>query len=104
VDMTNPALTITAPTGGSYSGAGNVTVNWTIAPTQSSGEYGVWLYNGVTWYFSQLLAAPATSASVALGTIPQASGYYAVVAWRPNVGTGDFVSWGTSSGSFTITP
>ena len=102
--MPNPALTVTAPTGGSYSQAGNVPVTWTINPTQTSGEYGVWLYDGATWYFSQLLAAPATSASVALSGIPQASGYYAVVAWRPNVGTGAFVAWGTGSGSFTVIP
>ncbi len=103
VNATAPVLTITAPVGGSYSQSGSVTVTWND-PT-ANGEYGVWLYNGVTWYYSQLVAAngaAADSALVSLAGIPVGT-YQAVIAYRPNLGTGPFVSWATSPGTFAVT-
>jgi len=35
--------------------------------------------------------------------VPLGSGYQAIVAWRPTAGSGDWVSFGTSPGSFTVT-
>jgi hypothetical protein len=97
-----PVLTITAPTGGSYTQGSNLTVSWNTSPTLTTGQFGVWLYDGTTWTYSQLVAAGGSnSATVALSVSP-GSTYQAVVAYRPNAGIGAFVAWATSS-IFTVT-
>jgi len=35
--------------------------------------------------------------------VPAGSGYQAIVAWRPTVGSGAWVAFGTQTGSFTVT-
>ena len=41
--------------------------------------------------------------SVALD-VPAGTGYQAIVAWRPTAGSGSWVSFGTQTGAFTVTP
>ena len=104
VDAIPPSLTVTDPTGGSYTQGTTLTVTWSDA--RADGEYGVWLYGGGTWYYSQLVAAngaASDSATVTL-SVPPGSGYQAVIAYRPNIGTGAFVAWATSPGYFAVTP
>jgi hypothetical protein len=104
VDMAAPVLSVTALSGGYYSQASDFAISWTTTPGQDTGEYGVWLYDGTSWYLSQLVAAPANTATVGLGSVLEAGSYCAVVAYRPHSGIGAFVSWATSPDSFVVTP
>ena len=103
-----PSLTVTAPTGtGSYAAASNLTVSWTSTAAVSTGEFGVWARSsGGGWYIGKLVTAGGgTSFSTALSLdVPVGTGYQAIVAWRPTVGSGSWSSFGTSPGVFAVTP
>jgi len=102
VNSVPPTLTITAPTGSStYDYGDTLTVSWND-PT-ANGEYGVWLTNGTTWYYSQLVAANGATLDSANMTLTVQDGtYQAVIAYRQNVGVGPWVAWATSPGTVTV--
>ena len=103
-----PTLTVTAPTGsGSYAVGAALTVSWAANVAVSSGEFGVWARSsGGSWYIGKLVAASGgTSFTTNLTlSVPAGSGYQAIVGWRPTAGSGSWSSFGTSPGSFTVTP
>ena len=103
-----PALTLTisAPTGtSSYVAGSTLTVNWTSSPALASGEFGVWARSAAgSWYIGKLVAAgggTSFTTSVTLD-VPAASGYQAIVAWRPTAGSGSWLAFGTQTGSFAV--
>jgi hypothetical protein len=100
-------ITVTAPTGSATYAQGSVlTVAWTTSlAAPVGGEFSVWArIPGGTWYGGQLVAASGLAAySTALTLdMPLGSGYQALVGWRPTAGSGDWVTWGVSPGSFTV--
>jgi len=111
VDATAPTITITQPSGtGSYNDTQSVVANWTTNQTLSGGQFGIWVHSGSDgWYVTTLISAIGTagtvySATLPLSTVPDGAGNQVVVAYRPVVGTGAFMSWATSPGSFTVLP
>ena len=102
-----PSITVTAPTGTTtYAQGSLLTVSWTTSPAAAAGEFGLWARSASGgWYGGQLVAASGLAAYSTTLTldVPPGSGYQAIVAWRPTAGSGDWVSSGTSPGSFTVT-
>ena len=98
----NPVLTFTSPSGLlGYPAGSSLALAWTSDQTLSYGQFGVWLRSASgNWYLRQLLALDGTnsySATINLTGIP--SGFYqAVIGYRPQMGSGDWVSWATSYG------
>ena len=111
VDALAPQITISAPDGiESWSDADSVLANWTTDQDLGGGEFGVWVrsFDGVGWYVTTLVPAAGTTGTVynallPLSTVPDGSGYQVIVAYRPVVGTGAWMSWSTSPGSFSVT-
>ena len=101
------SLKITAPTGtSSYAVGAGLTVSWTTSSAVSAGEFGVWVRSPAGGWYAAKLVPVAGSTSYTTGLIlavPAGSGYQAIVAYRPTVGSGAWSSWGTSPGSFTVT-
>ena len=98
---------VTAPTGtGSYAVGASLTVSWLTSSSVFGGEWGLWARSaGGNWYIAKLV--PAGGGVVSFTTdltlaVPPGSGYQAIVAYRPTAGSGDWISWGTSPGSFTV--
>ena len=106
-NQANPTLTISAPTGTSSHVAGStLTVNWTASSAVGVGEFGIWARSAAGgWYIATLVpASGGTTYTTGLTlNVPVGSGYQAIVAWRPTVGSGAWGSWATSPGSFTVT-
>jgi len=106
VNMSAPVLTMVFPSGsGTYAVGDGVPVSWN-SPALDTGEFGLWLRSPEgDWYWHPPLI-PATGADYYYSpvplTVPSGTGYQAVVAWRPVVGTGAFVSWAESPGTFTV--
>ena len=102
-----PMISVTAPTGSaSYAQYDSLTVSWTTSSATASGEFCVWLRSSSGgWYAAKLWpAGGGTSFGTSLVLdVPAGSGYQAIVAWRPTAGSGAWVSWGTSPGSFIVT-
>jgi C1A family cysteine protease len=105
VVASDPVLTVTAPTSGSYTAGNALTVNWTSDQALPSGEFEVWLRSSTGgWYIGQTVAASggtSFSTSVTL-SVPAGSGYQPIVAYRPTAGSGTWGSWSTGAGSFTV--
>ena len=102
-----PVITVTAPAGSTthYQGS-SLTVSWTTSPAPTAGEFGVWARSAAgDLYIERLLAAGGGTSfyTFLVLDVPLGSGYQAIVAWRPTAGSGDWVSFGTSPGSFTVT-
>ena len=101
-----PHMTVTAPTGtGTYDVWSSLTVSWTTTRV-TSGEFGVWVQSPArVEYVPRIVPVNGgASYSTALTLVmPAGSGYRAVVAWRPTIGTGDWTEPTTSPGSFTVT-
>jgi len=102
-----PVITVTAPAGSTthYQGS-SLTVSWTTDPAATGGEFGVWARSAAgDFYIERLLAAGGGTSfyTFLVLDVPLGSGYQAIVAWRPTAGSGDWVSFGTSPGSFTVT-
>ena len=99
-------INVTAPTGlRSYHFAASLTVSWTTGSAVSSGEFGVWArsaYGG--WYIGKSVAANGSSSYATTLTllVPFGSGYQAIVAYRPTLGSGAWTTFGTSPGWFTV--
>ena len=100
-------ISVTAPTGtGSYAVGASLTVSWLTSSSVFGGEWGIWARSaGGSWYIAKLV--PAGGGVVSFTTdltlaVPPGSGYQAIVAYRPTAGSGDWISWGTSPGSFTV--
>ncbi len=111
VDATAPTVTITQPSGiASYTSAQSVLASWTTNQTLSGGEFGLWVRSGAGgWYVTTLVPATGSagtpySTSLPLSSVPAGSGNQVIISYRPVVGTGAFMSWATSPGSFTVTP
>ncbi len=106
-DSAAVSLQITAPTGtSSYAVGAGLTVSWTTSSAVSAGEFGVWVRSPAGGWYAAKLVPVAGSTSYTTGLIlavPAGSGYQAIVAYRPTVGSGAWSSWGTSPGSFTVT-
>ena len=102
-----PLIAVTAPTGtGSYAAGDSLTVGWTTSNVAADGEFDLWVRSPAGgWYAAKLVPAGAGGSLTTTLTlaVPGGSGYQAIVAWRPTAGSGDWVSWGTSPGSFTVT-
>jgi len=104
VNVEPPTLNVTAPIAGdSYTQGTSMAVRWETSAL-TTGEYGVWLHDGTSWYFRQFLEASGDDDPVVtvLLDVPPATTYQAVVAYRPNVGVGDWVSWAANPGTFTV--
>ena len=106
---TTPVTTISTPSGSSsYAKGASVTVKWTTNIAISDGEFGVWARSGSQNWYDYKPVTPNGSNSYILGltldTAVAGSGYNAIVAWRPIAGSGTWGSWGTSPGTFTVTP
>ena len=102
--VTPPTLTVSAPTG-RYAVGSSITVSWTSSPALAFGEFGVWARSATGWYAAKLAtvgSGTSFSTPIALD-VPPGSGYQAIVAWRPTVGSGTWVSFGTQTGSFAVT-
>jgi Divergent InlB B-repeat domain/FG-GAP-like repeat len=102
-----PTLTVTVPAGRAayQSGDGSVGVYWTSDQALSVGEFGIWARSASgNWYVAQLLAASGGTSfntSLPLSGVP-AGWYQAIVAYRPTVGSGSWMSFATSPGVFSI--
>jgi len=101
-----PVITITNPTGtGSYVAGSSLTVNWTSSVALASGEFGLWARSASGWYAAKLVAAGGGTSFTSDLTldVPTGGGYQVVVAYRPTVGSGAWVSFATQTGSFAVT-
>ena len=110
VDATAPVVTVTQPSGGSYTTSQSVTANWTTSTALAAGgQFGLWVRSGSGgWYATTLVPATGTagalySTSLPLSTVPTGIGNEVIIAYRPVAGTGAFMSWATSPGVFAVT-
>jgi hypothetical protein len=109
VDMPAPVLTVTEPIGGSYAQAGNVTATWNAdTALAAGGEFGAWVRSSTgDWYATTLVPTDGGAdytTMLPLTSVPAVPGNEVIVGYRPVAGSGAFMSWATSSGSFTVTP
>ncbi len=101
-------IAITTPTGTqSYAKNSIVPVSWTGL---AGGEYNVWLRSKDAkgadhWDDKSKMAGGETTTHSASITLSEdlASGYQVVIGWRPVSGSGDWTSYGSQTGSFSIT-
>jgi len=107
VDAVAPTITVNA-TGAAYTTAQSVDVTWTTNQTLAGGEFGLWVRSGSGgWYVTTLVPAAGSagtpySTALPLASVPVGSGNQVIIAYRPVAGTGGFMSWATSPGSFTL--
>jgi len=106
-----PLVTVATPAfplGAGYPVHSTLTVSWTVSGAPAAGAFRIWARGGGdAWY---RLSAPDVPASGA-GAYGQAvtldvaagPGYQIVVAWSA-LGAAPWSGWGTSSGSFAVTP
>ncbi len=106
IGTTAPTITITAPIGtGGYASTQSVTASWTTNTALAGGEFGVWVRSSSDdWFATKLVAATGSRFSTDLSVtgVPSGRDYQVIVAYRPVAGTGDFMSWATSPGSFSV--
>ena len=103
-----PAMIVTAPTGsGSYVRGSSLQVMWTVSVATSTGEFGVFVENGGLWYLGYIVPANGASSFYTQNVslyVPVASGYRAMVAYRPSSAD----PWGpraySTGGTFSVTP
>ena len=109
-DVTAPipplSVTVTAPTGtGTYTAPAPVTVQWTPNTPVASGEFGIFAVStGGVYYGGWLVPAtglPNYTFNLPLA-VPPGSGYTAAVLYRPTIGTGAWVIFSYSTGTFTV--
>ena len=97
-------VTVVAPIGeDTHVQGSDIAVAWT---SSAGGELGLWARSASGgWYAARLVPASAGSSYSSTLTldVPTGSGYQAIVAWRPTAGSGEWMAWGTSPGSFTVT-
>ncbi len=110
VETVVPEITISAPVGtASYLQTEQVTVNWTTNQDLTTGEFALWVRSadGAGWYATALIPAAGAQGSLyttnlPLTGVPLGAGYQVILAYRPVVDAGDFMSWATSPGSFAV--
>ena len=101
-------INITSPrAGASWRTGSTQSINWTMNPAVSAGEFRVGLVNaaGTTTFINkQVLPAPAKTAYSAgfAASVTAAPGYRAFVWYRPTVGTGTWTATAKSA-AFTVT-
>ena len=101
-------MAVTAPTGGgSYVQGSTLTIVWTAVPAYATREYGVFLWNGGSWYLGYIVPANGATTSYSQDVVlnvPLSTTYQAIVAYR----TSSAAAWGqfafSSGGNFSVTP
>ncbi len=99
------AISVTAPPGGgTYFVGGGLPVSFTDNQALSGGQFAVWADSGTGWYATKTLLANGSGSYATSLTlnVPEGSTYKVRVGYRPVPGTGSWIAYGLSAGTFTV--